>query len=140
MKYFHWQQGLQREKENAGVTTTVCDLCFKRSTQVAWGSKERHQVYALGYSWPICRANQPKSSPSLVKQNPCKWAQLPQLPQGCPFSGMMSSHSVLFQPKSASMSSKQPCSFNSWYQCTHCTFTCTFTAGDFWEPVLCYSD
>lgn len=50
MKYFHWQQDVQREKEDAGVTTTFYCLCFKRSTQVAWGSNDLHQAYTSGYS------------------------------------------------------------------------------------------
>lgn len=86
-------------------------LCvFERSIWEVWGSKEIHQARASGYSQPVGRyvgQFNPKV-PSLVKQGPCKWSQLPQLPQRCPFSGKTSSHSILYQPNILFICHKPP--------------------------------
>lgn len=71
----------------------------------------------------------PKVPPSLVKQNPCKWAQLPQLPRLSnlwkdeqslsPVSTQYIPYPSQATKPSASTFSKQSYSFNSWYQCLH---------------------
>ena len=72
-------------------------------------------------------------SSACVQESPWKWAQPPQLPQGCPFSGKASDHSVLYllnmfftchnPPKPPGLPAStfpwHPDSFKSWWQCLH---------------------
>ena len=77
-----------------------CILLFLLSVEASekcGAAKKLHQIHTSGHNRPVdqCVGQISPKAPACVKQSPWKWAQTPQLPQGCPFSGKASDHSVL---------------------------------------------
>lgn len=126
------------------ITALYCFL-FQQKHLRSVGQIKLYQANSSGYIWPMRRyiGQINAKAPDWVKQGPEKWAQLPKLLQGYPFTEKASDHLVLYL-LNIFFSCHNPLSHHVCSKYIFLTFRFlqvlvtmpTFREG---EPVVCYT-